>query len=115
MSRAQVKKGRRRREPEFTRVRAETLSMATGRLFRILLIAGCLATIVPALPQWNQLKRIEGELAEVQGREARLAQDRERYESEEKALRENRFYLESRARDRLNAYKEGESIIRMED
>lgn len=115
MSRARVQKRKQRPAPEFTRMRAETLSMATSRLFQIFVIAICLAAIVPALPQWNELKKIRTELAEVKSREASLAQQHEQLRSEEKALRENKFYLESRARDRLHLYREGERVIQLKD
>lgn len=115
MSRAKVQKRKQRLTPEFTRMRAETLSVATNRLFQILVIVICLGAIVPALPQWNELKKIQAELVEVKSREASLAQEHEQFRSEEKALRENQFYLESRARDRLHLYRVGEGVVRIKE
>ncbi len=113
--RQKAQKSRRRPDPEFTRVRAETLGVATSRLFQIFLIVVCLSAIVPALPQWNELKKIESKLEAVKVREAHLAEQHERYRSEKKALEENQFYLESRARDRLHLYRKGEKVVNIKE
>ena len=77
----------------------------------IFVIVACLAGVVPTLPQWNELKKIEAELAEVEEKEKKFAADRKRYASEEEALRSNPEYMEARARDRLHLHRSGETII----
>ena len=74
-----------------------------------------MSAIVPVIPQWQELKKIEASLAETQEVERQMKADSERYQAEKKALKENQFYLESRARDRLHRYLPEENVVRMEE
>ena len=111
------------------RLRAETerspeFSDASGRrglfgkptlvVFWLFILAACLAVAIPAFPQYQLLRDIEGELVEVQREEQRLMKKSQQLKAEAKAVKKNPRYLEARARDPLRYQIEGETIIQIE-
>ncbi len=104
------------RLPEFSRDPAQRPFMAksTAIVFALLVVAISVTCWVKALPEYNKLKQIEAELADVQREEHALEQERRRYELEASALKTNPRYMENRSRDRLHLYRPGESVIKLD-
>lgn len=84
-------------------------------VFWLFVVAACLAVAIPALPQYQLLKEIEGELADVRQEEKRLERESQQLEAEALALKKNPRYLQERARDPLRYMLKGETIIQIED
>lgn len=84
-------------------------------VFWLFILAACLAVAIPALPQYQLLKKIEAELAEAEQEEQRLLKKSKQLHAESRALKKNTRYLEERARDPLRYKREGETIIQFLD
>ena len=104
-----------RRRPGGRAMRGWTLGLelANKTAFAVLIVMGCVAVAILALPQVRELRRMEGELAKVQAREERTMDEKDRKSRELAAMRDDPEYLELMARDRLDLYKPGEKVIRV--
>ncbi len=108
-------KGGKRRRPGGRMMRAWSVGMeiANKCAFGVLIVMGCVAVAILALPQVSQLQNMEGELAKVQERELMTLDEKDRKSRELAALRDDPEYLELMARDRLDLYKPGEKVVRV--
>ena len=79
-----------------------------------LLCLGVGSMVVAALPERRRTEEAEKTLAEVQERERESLARREQHMVEMSALKHDQAYLELRARDRLDLYREGERVMRVE-
>jgi cell division protein FtsB len=101
---------------EFSRLQARTERMrALNRVWMVLVVmAACSAVVVSALPQWRKLGSMQAELGRSRAREALVMEQRDVLAIEQRALREDPAYLELKARDRLDYYREGERVYRIQ-
>ncbi len=79
-----------------------------------LVLAACSAVVVSALPQWRKLGEMQAELRRCREREELVMEQRDVLAIEQRALREDPVFLELRARDRLDYYREGERVYRIQ-
>lgn len=70
--------------------------------------------VVAALPERRRTEEMEKLLARTLERERESLARREQHQMEWEALKQDRDYLELRARDRLDLYREGERVYRIE-
>lgn len=77
------------------------------------LAVGALA-VATAIPQIHKLSEKESELARTLEAEAQVLAERADAEATLDALQNDREFLELHARDRLNLYRPGEKIYRIE-
>ncbi|BDS05828.1 hypothetical protein NT6N_08680 [Oceaniferula spumae] len=107
---------RQQREGGYNKMRARTERMNAGVRLALcgLLLTGCCAFLVAALPHHRKLEKLRQDLAEVQGVELSVIENKDAKERELRAIEEDPAYLELIARDRLNYYKPGEHIFRIE-
>jgi len=84
-------------------------------VFWFFVVAACVAVAIPAIPQYQVLKKIEAELVEARKEEARLREHSLQLKAEARALESNQKYLEARARDPLRYHLEGETVIQLGD
>lgn len=82
--------------------------------FVSLLILVCAAVALTVIPQWNELRRLEGELSSSEERKERVLEEIDQRRRELLALRENQEFQELQARDLLELYRPGETVIRIE-
>jgi cell division protein FtsB len=79
-------------------------------------VMACLAVgfvvVAAAVPQKRKLEQLQAKLERTQAREQEVLSEREDYQIEFQALREDPSYLEIHARDRLNYYREGERVLK---
>lgn len=111
------KKGRRpSRHGGYNKVRARTEKMnASVRLaLCALALTAAVAFMVAALQPYRELTRMRGGLSEVQHQEMAVIERKDNKERELRAIEEDPKYLELIARDRLDYYKPGEHIFRIE-
>lgn len=101
---------------EFSRLQARTQRMrAANRVVMVVLVLmGCSAVVVSALPQWRKLSEMQAELGRSREREALVMEQRDVLVIEQRALREDPAYLEIKARDRLDYYRDGERVYRIQ-
>lgn len=85
--------------------------LPTYVVFWFFVVAACVAFTIPALPQYQKLKRIEAELEEARRMEEALKEKSLQLQAESKALETNIEYLEARARDTLPWQLDGETVI----
>ncbi len=73
-------KKRARRRPGGRAMRGWTLGLdvANKTAFAVLIVMGCVAVAILALPQMRELQRMGGELATVQEREERTLDEKDR-------------------------------------
>ena len=86
---------------------------------RKLALLGCVCGLpvyiyVMTIPEQKKLKTLEARLQEVEKKEQLAIEANDRITREISAYRSNPEYLEIIARDHLNYYKEGETIIRID-
>ena len=81
------------------------MAMACG------LAAGMLV-VAMAMPQKRVLDDLELALEEAQQREQAILEEKQDYETELRALREDPEFIEIHARDRLDFHREGERILK---
>ena len=96
------------------RVRTERMNASVCLAFCILVLMGCLAFVATALQPFRELKRKEAALSEVIEKEEVVIQRKDAKQRELSAIVNDPKYLEIIARDRLNYYKPGEQIFRIE-
>ena len=101
---------------EFSRVRARTQRMNVGVRFAFigLVLTACTAFLVSALKPYRDLVVMRADLVEVMDAEAAVVERKDAKERELRAIEEDPSYREIIARDRLNYYKPGEHIFRIE-
>ena len=97
-------------------MRARTERMNTGvRLaFCGLVLTACTAFLVSALKPYRDLGTMRTDLADVLERESAVIDRKDAKERELNAIETDPSYLEIIARDRLNYYKPGEHVFRIE-
>lgn len=78
------------------------------------LSAGMLV-VASAMPQKRILDDLERALAESRNREQAVLEEKQDYETELRALREDPEFLEIHARDRLDYYRDGERILKFRE
>ena len=101
---------------EFNRMRVRTQRMNAGvRLaFCGLVLTACCAFLAAALKPYRDLGDMRADLAEVMTQEKSVIDRKDSKERELRAIEEDPAYLELIARDRLNYYKPGEHVFRIE-
>ena len=97
-------------------MRARTEKMNTGvRLaFCGLVLTACAAFLASALKPYRDLGVMRADLADVIDRETSVIERKDAKQRELHAIENDPAYLEIIARDRLNYYKPGEHIFRIE-
>jgi len=100
----------------YNKVKARTEQMNTGVRLALcaLALTATAAFMVAALQPHRKLNRMRSDLAEVHGQEMAVIERKDAKERELRAIEENPAYLELIARDRLNYYKPGEHVFRIE-
>jgi len=71
--------------------------------------------VAMAIPQKRALDDLELALEEAAMRERDIAEEKQDYETQLRALREDPAFLEIHARDRLDYYREGERILKFRE
>jgi len=80
-------------------------------LFLCLCLSVAFVVVATAFPQKRVLDEIELKLIDVKVREQAALAEREYHEIENRALRTDIEYIETRARDLLGYYREGEFVL----
>ena len=106
-----------KRGPEFSPRREERglFGRPTLIVFWLFIVAVCTAFIIPAIPQYRLLTKIEAELLDAEQSELALREKRDQLRDESHALKKNPRYLEARARDPLRVQLRGESVIEIKN
>jgi len=108
------KKGKpRRKAGRFLQARTDGLRLVNRLAFAILILMGCAAVALLAVPQVHELRRLEQEHAQSLARERETLARKDRRMRELTALRSDPEYLELVARDRLDLFEEGETPVRV--
>ncbi len=94
--------------------RTERMRALNRWALAVLVFVGCAAVFASAVPQWRKLDAMEAELGRSREREELVMEQRDILTIEQRALREDPAYLELRARDRLDYYREGERVYRIQ-
>lgn len=99
---------------KLSRLEAQTRFVkAAVRIFAVLFCTSLgFVVVATAVPQRNELRRLEEKVAEARERERVAMDEKEHRRIELQALREDPAYLELHARDRLDMYREGEKVLR---
>ena len=105
----------RKRKPSRQVMEARTKSIAflNKSAFVLLIILICIAVGVSVFPQWKELKRLRAELDNTVEEEKVALELVDQKNRELTALRNDIEFQESRARDLLDWYVPGETIIRI--
>lgn len=93
-------------------VRTRVIQRAGYAVFMVACMAVGFVVVATAMPQKRRLAELELKLGQAKAREQEVLAEREYYEIEHRALREDPAFLEIHARDRLNYYREGERVLR---
>lgn len=93
-------------------VRTKRMQQLNMVVFYLLVLLVCSITVVTAYPQLKQLARMEDELGDVMKHEQRAKDRQDQQFREYKALEQDPEFLEIIARDRLDLYRQGETIFR---
>jgi len=104
------------RRPAGRRLQARTagIRIVNRAAFTIFLVTGCVAMAALSVPQMRKLRSLKEELARAKAQEHHVRSHKERKSRELAALRDDPAYLELVARDRLDLYRSGERIYRIE-
>ena len=104
-----------RKAGRYLRARTTGLRLLNKAAFGILILMGCVAISLLAMPQVRELRRLEGEYSQALARENETMARKDRRNRELAALKNDPEYLELIARDRLDLYKAGagETPVRM--
>lgn len=92
--------------------RTRRIQSVSRMVFVVLCMAVGFVVVATALPQGRELDKLQAKLKLAQAREKTAFADREYYQIEYRALREDPAFLEIHARDRLDYYREGERILK---
>ena len=93
-------------------VRTRVIQRVGHAVFVVACMAVGLVVVATAVPQKRKLAELDVKLQKAKAREQEVLAERESYEIEHKALREDPAFLEIHARDRLNYYREGERVLK---
>lgn len=106
----------RRRRPVGRTLRARTtgIRIVNRAAFVLLVVIACVAVAVLSVPQVRKLRGLKEELARTKAHETHVRAYQDQKSSELSALRSDPSYLELIARDRLDLYRSGERIYRIE-
>lgn len=98
------------------RLKAQTtfLRVTNGFLLAVILLATALILCLSYLPQKNAYEKKLGELAEAKQREEQAESQLDYLRVKLDAIKNDPVYLEIQARDRLQLYRPGETIFRIE-
>ena len=104
------------RRPSDSNVRGRTtgVRILTRTALSIFLLTGCVALAVLSVPQTRKLRELKEELARARALESHVQDRKDQKRRDLKALRDDPAYLELVARDRLDLYREGEQIYRID-
>lgn len=105
-----------RLDKRYSKMHARTERMHTGvRLaFCVLLLMGCSAFMVSALPHHRKLEKMKLDMEEVHTSERSAEERVDGKQRELQAIESDTEYREIIARDLLNYYEPGEHIFRIE-
>ena len=96
------------------RGRTTGVRILTRTALSIFLLTGCVALAVLSVPQTRKLRELKEELARARALESHVQDRKDQKRRDLKALRDDPAYLELVARDRLDLYREGEQIYRID-
>lgn len=96
------------------RVRTRRMNAGVRLAFCGLALTACSAFLVAALKPYRDLGDMREDLADVMEREAEVIERKDAKQRELRAIETDPSYLEIIARDRLNYYKPGEHVFRIE-
>lgn len=111
------KKGSRKSSPNrgrFLRVRTAGIRVLNHFAFVVLVLLGCVAVALLSVPEVKRLKSLEAELVWTKEKEAEAQARKDQKRRELKAIKEDPEFLEIKARDRLDYYREGETVFRID-
>lgn len=105
-----------RRDGGYNKLRARTdrINTSVRLALCVLALTACCAFLVAALPHQKELDKLHSDLGEVIEEESVVIERKDAKERELRAIEEDPEYLEMIARDRLDYYKPGEHIFRIE-
>ena len=111
-----VKKGKKKKQPSVKTLGIQSTILRECRKFALLafMCGFPIYVYVITIPEQRKLKQLEAKLSEAVKQEQLALEANDRIKREISAYRTNTEYLEIIARDHLNYYKEGETIIRIE-
>ncbi|MBT8036190.1 MAG: septum formation initiator family protein [Verrucomicrobiae bacterium] len=100
----------------YNKVRVRTDRINAGVRFALCCLAftACCAFMTAALQPYRELDKMRQDFSEVQAQERSVIERKDAKERELRAIEEDSEYLELIARDRLNYYKPGEHVFRIE-
>jgi hypothetical protein len=93
-------------------VRTRMIQRAGHAVFVVACMAVGFVVVATAMPQKHKLMELEVKLGQAKAREQDVLAEREHYDIEHRALREDPAFLEVHARDRLNYYRAGERVLK---
>ena len=96
------------------RERTTGVRIVTRTAFSVFLITACVALGVLSVPQMRKLRALKEELARAKALESHVEQEKHQKRRDLNAIRNDPAYLELVARDRLDLYREGEKVYRIE-
>ena len=108
------KSSHRRPAGKHLRARTTGIRIVNRAAFTIFLVTGCVAMAVLSVPQMRKLRSLDEELARAKAQESHVRSQKEQRTRELPALRDDPAYLELIARDRLDLYRSGEQIYRID-
>ena len=97
----------------FLRVQTTGIRVLNQCAFVALVLLGCVAVALLAVPEVKKLKHLEREKAYVEQQEVEALERRDQKTREVEAVRNDPEYLEIVARDRLNLHRKGEKVFRI--
>ena len=105
--------GKRKPSRQVMEARTKSISFLNRAAFVVLMILICIAVAVTVFPQWGELKKLEEELATTNAEEQEALALVDQKTRELRALRNDQEFPELKARDILNLYRPGETVIRI--
>jgi cell division protein FtsB len=98
------------------RLKAQTkfVRVTNGFLTTVILVSAAIIVSLSYLPQKNAYEKKQGELAEARQREEEAESQLDYLRVKLDAIKNDPAYLEIEARDRLQVYRPGETIFRIE-
>ena len=109
-----AKASRRRPVGRHLQARTAGIRIVNRAAFTIFLVTGCVAMAALSIPQMRKLRSLKEELARANAQEHHVRSHKEQKTRELTALRDDPAYLELVARDRLDLYRSGERVYRIE-
>lgn len=112
--RSPSKSSRQSRPGKHLRARTTGIRIVNRVAFTVLVAIACLAVAVLSLPQVRHLRGLKEELSRTNAQESHVRAYKDQKSRELSVLRSDPSYLELVARDRLNLYRSGERIYRIQ-